>query len=503
MSETDNSNPSDIGTKAFSGAAIMVATRFAVRLLGLISVTVLARLLTPDDFGLFGTAALALSFFLLMKEVGFGEAVIKEKDISKEDIDTLWTMRLILSAITGAALFFSAPLITVFLKDPRVELVLQVMAMLPVLDALASPASPMLLRELKYGMDFLLKSSNKIVRVVAVIIVAVMLKSYWALVFGAILSSIFGVIISHIVRPYRPRITLARLNKHSGFAIWTYLRSVSRYIANSSDEYVVRSAANTAFFGIYHISRDLGRVLITDLIAPVREAMLPALAKMQSDPERHAAATGNILGAALIVASAISFGILVTAPELVLVLLGDQWVAATPYISLLTIGCACNAIGEINQSSFITAGLQKNLTYFWSLRAFVYGGGCITAGLLFDPTAIALTFSILSALSLIVESGYLFGKLGVKTSLLMLAYRPLLAGGLMATAVYFAPVPSDWAPLLALLAKVAIGGTVYGMLMAGFWKLTGYKNGPEYTLYSNLPEKIRKLIPLNINSVRR
>ena len=499
MNDKPIPNSSDLGTKAFKGAAFMVGTRFAVRLLGLVSVTVLARLLTPDDFGLFGTAALALTFFLLLKEVGFGEAVIKEKDLTKTDIDTLWTMRLILSAFTGTALYLAAPFITGFLKDARVEAVLQVMALLPLIDALASPASALLLRDLKYGTDFLLKSSNKIIQVVAVIIAAFILKSYWALVFGALLSSVFGVILSHIVRPYKPRLTLNKLEKHSGFALWSYLRSVSMYIANTSDEFVIRSAANTAFFGIYHIARDLARVLIADLIAPVREAMLPALAKMQHHPERHAAAVANIFGAAVIVGSAIAFGIVVTAPELVLLLLGDQWTAAALYFSMLAIGCACNAIGEVNQSSFVTAGLQKKTALFWTLRAATYSSGCITAGLLYGPEAVAITFSVLSAANLVAETKHLFNLLKVDTGILVLVYRPLLAGGLMAAAVYMVPVPAHWPLIMILASKIAGGGAVYGLVLAGLWKISGYKNGPEYTLYNNLPQKLQKLIPLRID----
>lgn len=488
----------DLGSSAFTGAAFMVATRFAVRLLGLISVTVLARLLTPEDFGLFGTAALTLGFFVLLKEMGFSEAVIRDPDLRKEDIDTLWTMRMILSIITALAVYFSAPFAADFLKDTRVTAVLQVMALLPIIDGLGSPASPLLLKDLKFATDFLLKSVNKIVQVTAVITVAFILKSYWALVFGALLSSIFGVVITHIARPYKPHISLSMLSKHQSFAVWTYIKSISFYFANSSDEFVVRSTASTGFFGIYHIARDLARVLIGDLIGPVREAMLPALSKMQNEPKRLAVAVSNIFGATLIVATALSFGIAMTASELVLLLLGDQWGGAAHFLSLLAIGCACNSIGEVNQSGFVAAGMQHKSALFWTLRAGIYGTGCVIAGLLYGPEAIALTFSLLSIIVLIFETRFLFNKLGVKTSMISLAFRPLLAGSLMAAALYFIPLSNDW-PLSAILfTKIASGGLVYGCVMLILWKLVQFKEGPEHTLYSNLPEKLRKLVPLRI-----
>jgi O-antigen/teichoic acid export membrane protein len=487
-----------LGSAAFAGAAVMVGTRFAVRSLGLISVTFLARLLTPEDFGLFGTAAIVLTLFVILKEVGFSEAVIKQKTLTKADIDTLWTMRLILSLITSGAIFLVAPYAASFLKDPRVTDVLQLMALIPTIDAFASPASPLLLREFKYKTDFLLKSGNKIVQVSAVITVALILRSYWALVFGALLASGFSVITSHIIRPYRPRLSLERFANHRNFAAWSYLRSVSLYIANASDEFIIRSSASTAFFGIYHIARDLARVLIGDMIGPLREAMLPALSQMQDDPTRRAVAASNIFGAALIVGTAISLGIVVTAPELVALLLGDQWAAAAPYLSLLAIGCACNSIGEVNQSSFVIAGRQKTAALFWAARALSYGTACLVAGLLFGSTAIALTFSVMSVLFLAIETRYLFRLLKVKSRLVFVSARPIVSGVIMAFTIASLPLSATWPPIIIFAAKVGAGSIVYGLVLISLWKLNGFKEGPEHTLYSHLPAKIQKLIPLPI-----
>lgn len=493
--EDDSSN---LGETAFAGAAIMIATRFVVRLLGLVSVTVLARLLTPEDFGLFGTAALILGFFLLLKETGFSEAVIKEENLEKRDIDTLWTLRLILSVFIGFSVYFLAPFIAGFLKDERVIPLLQTMAVIPLIDALASPAASILLRDLQFKTAFLLKSGNKVIQVTTVIIVAIILKSHWALVFGALLSSISNVVITHYIRPYKPRLSLSNLSKHRNFAFWTYVRSISSYFANTSDEYVIRSSANTAFFGIYHISRDLARVLISDVIGPVREAMLPALSRMQSNTKRHAAATANIFGAALIVASALSFGIAMTANELVLVLLGSQWADAAPYLTLLAVGTACNSVGEINQSSFATAGLQKKAALFWTLRGLSYALGCITAGILYGPSSVVITYSILSLLILIIETRYLLRKLGANINILTLSIRPIIAGLTMVGAIYLLPTFASWPVLTILVIKISLGSFVYGVMLLLLWKLDSFSDGPENILYSNLPPKIVNIIPTAI-----
>lgn len=472
----------------------MIATRFTVRLLGLISVTVLARLLTPADFGLFGSAALALSFFILLKEIGFGEVLIKQKTLEKADIDTIWTIRFILSLLIAALVTITAPFVAEFLKDPRIEDVLYFMALVPVIDSFSSPASPFLLREFKYGSDFLLKSSIKVVRVAVVIGVAIALRSYWALVVGALLSSVFSVIVTHMVRPYRPKLTLSKLKHHRNFAAWSYMRSMSDYLSRTSDEFVIRATQNTAFFGIYHVARDLSRILISELVSPIGEAMLPALSRLQGTQKRFSKAVTNIVGASFIVAVAVATGVIVTAHELVLVILGPQWVPTSKYLVWLAAGTACNSVGYINRSSFIAADRIKISANFWIARAVIYSAGCLVAALYAEPVTVAMTFTFLSAGFLVTETHTLLKTVNSADNLLQLTYRPLLSGFLMALAVANMPVADTWPTVVILLLKVFTGVFVYGASMLVFWKLANSSDGPEDALLQYLPGRLNKLV---------
>jgi lipopolysaccharide exporter len=495
LQNTNPKNDDALGAKALTGAALMIATRVSVRLLGLVSVTILARILTPDDFGLFGSAAIILAFFVLFREIGFGEALIKNKNVDKADVDTFWTIRFCLCLLIAAGVVATAPMVTVFLKDPRIEGVLYYMALIPVIESFYSPATAFLLRELKYGSDFLLKSADKLIRVIAVILIALSLRSYWALVYGALIASTLSVIASHIVRPYRPKITLSRLNVHASFVSWAYLRSISHYFASSSDELLVRGIYNTAFFGIYHIARDLGRVLIAEAISPIREAMLPALARLQDDRARYAEAVSNILGATIIIATAVSVGVLLIADELVLVLLGSQWAQASHFLAYVAIGCACNSIGDVNQSSYVAIGRQAISSRFWLARALLYAAGCFIAATHYGAQAVAVTFSALSFLAMLVESTSMLKTLGARSTFLSLFIRPTLAAVAMTLAVTNVPDTLGIPLAVLLVTKAGVGALTYCLTLLLLWKLSGLEKGPETALIENLPPKVRKFIP--------
>ncbi|MEX0298099.1 MAG: oligosaccharide flippase family protein [Kordiimonas sp.] len=480
--------------KVAVGAAMMVATRFSVRLLGLVSVTILARLLTPEDFGIFGTAALVLAFFFMVKEIGFGEAVIKTEDISRDDLDTLWTMRLILGSATAIALFVLVEPIAAFLKEPRVVDVLRLMAIIPIIDSLYSPASSLMLKEFKYKQDFILKSVDKFVRVIAVIILALTLKSYWALVFGSILASVFGVAISHVARPYLPRLTLVNRNKFGKFTLWLYFRSLARYVATSADEVVVRATENSAFFGIYHVARDLSRILITEIISPVGEALLPALVRFSGQTERFASATRDIVGIYFIVGIAVAFGIVATSNEIVLILLGSQWEHTATFLAIVAIGTACNSMGDINQSIFIAKNVPRYGAMFWTVRAASYFVLCLVAAMLWGPVGVVVAFSSVSILVLIAELVLVFRLVPSDRSWLVLILRPAIAGTLMLLGLDFTFAEVNL-PLWALaIAKVALGSMVYVAALLGIWVLLGRNRGPEYSLIARLPSKVQSIL---------
>ncbi len=476
------------------GAAAMVATRFSVRLLGLVSVTILARLLTPEDFGVFGTAALVLAFFIMVKEIGFGEAVIKTQGITKEDIDTLWTIRFLLSCLAALALFFLAGPIASFLKEPRVIDVLRLMAFIPVLDSFCSPASSLLLKEFKYGSDFILKSSDKLVRVIAVIILALTLKSYWALVFGSLLAAVFGVIVSHIARPYKPSLTLAKWKTFGSFSLWIYSRGVGKYLGNSADELVVRASENSAFFGIYHVSRDISRILITELISPIGEALLPALVKFSGEIDRFSSAVRNIVGVYLIVGVAVALGIILTSNEIVLLLLGPQWGEAGRYLALIAIGSACNSMADVNQSIFIAKNVPRYGAIFWGVRASSYFVFCLISGIFWGAEGVAITFSLVSIVMLSAELVSISFLVPSKDTWFLLFVRPVLAGGAMCASVLWG-MPSFEAPIGVLAAlKVLVGASVYIIVLVGLWWISGKPKGPEHALLQKLPQKVQAFI---------
>jgi len=492
--QEETGKPESYGGKVAIGAAFLVGTRFAVRLLGLVSVTILARLLTPEDFGVFGTAALALSFFILLKDIGLGEALVRTQDITRQDIDTLWTLGFITALVTAFLVFILAEPIAAFLKEPRIVEILHLMALIPIIDSFYSPASNLMVKDFKFAHIFILRSVDKFVRVIAVIILALILKSYWALVYGALMASVFCVIVSHIAGPYMPRFTLVSRQKYLSFAFWTYWRSLARYIAITSDEFIVRASESSAFYGIYRVSRDLTRVLIVELISPIREALLPALVQFSGDRQRTANAVYNIVGIYLIGGISITLGIIAISDHLVLLLLGPQWTQASYYLTLIAVGAACNSMAEINQSIFVSQNIAKQVAFFWGIRAVCYSLACLAGWTIGGAVGVAIAFSVISFILLIIELRFLFRFIASDRQWPRLFIRPIISGIAMFYIVSLWPENLIFPLALLTISKALVGAVVYFSSLLILWVGAGRPEGPELTIIERLPSRIHRIL---------
>lgn len=96
---TSNKQEKSLSQKSLEGTALLIVTRFIVRMIGFISVSVTARLLTPEDFGIVGAASLVIALFAVLNQVGIGEYVVRTKEIDEEELHTIWTFRVILSGV--------------------------------------------------------------------------------------------------------------------------------------------------------------------------------------------------------------------------------------------------------------------------------------------------------------------------------------------------------------------------------------------------------------------
>lgn len=488
--------PPPLARTIFRGALALGSLRFAIRLLGFLSVTITARLLTPADFGVIGTAAIVTGFFAVLQQTGMGEALIRLRTITADDLHTAWTISLAVAALVTAAVLAAAGPAAAWLGEPKLPPVLHLLAFAPLINALGSPATATLLRNLQFQREFQLRIAQKLGTVVCVIAGAFLLRTYWGLVYGTLAGAIWGAVVSHVLVPHPVRLRLSGAAYFLSFSFWTLVQALGAYAGRTADEIAVRRVADTMTFGLYHVSRDLTRIFVAESVAPAAAALLPGLARLQGDPARFARAAMHAVGAGAVVAVPVGFGISAVAPEAIVLLLGGQWAAAAPFLSIVAIGSVAGTLVGMHRAILVALGRANVSAWLSLLRAAVLVIACQLAAWQWGAHGAAVAYAVVSVTLFVVDYEVVFRLLGRPGAIFGIVARPVLAGLLMMLALWAVPLPASLPLIARAAAKVALGVATYGLALSALWWAAGRPEGPETTMLEQAPRGLgRRLLP--------
>lgn len=463
-----------------------------MRLLGLLSTIVLARLLTPEDFGVVSTAMIVIGFSEAMFEFGVRTVLIHTDDLTREDYDTAWTMSLI-QACAGAALTAAlAWPAALYFDDPRVTPVMLAMAAAMAAGGLRNIGIVDFQRDLAMGPDFLLFVGQKVISVAVAVAVAFAVQSYWALVAGYVAFNLSSVLMSYVLHPYRPRLSLARVRKFMRMSLWLTMQGIGRFAQYRLDRLVVGGAAGTAALGFYSVASDLAGMLVGELLAPMGRALLPAFAAMQKQRDRLRAAVEQAVSGSAALALPAAGGAALVAPQLIHVVFGEQWVPSVPIFQVLCLGMAVRALRHPVGTLLVATGrMVLSAGGTWA-QAIIFMGvwwlwyredglqGVATATLIAGAAFTLVSYARVLHLGLIGP-----------VQLLRAVSRPVLAT--LGMAVVLLNVPPPAVPtILDLALRIGIGAASYGVFLLIAWAALGRPSGLERIAMEMLQSGLRR-----------
>lgn len=313
--------------KVIKSAALLLGMQVVQRGLGIISTLILARLLTPDDFGIIALITIVLQFFELLAEIGNQQYIVQKETLRDSDLNTAWTMDILIKSFVALAVICSAPLLSVFFETPELALALAIATLALPLRALRTPGMMQAVREIDYRPLFRLTLWQKGLSFVAVITIAWLYQSYWAIVLGSLLSAAVFAIGSYRVHPYRPKWSLENAREQWNFSQWLLLRGIVGFTRSQIDNLIVSKHFSTSALGGYNLVREISLLPALSAIIPMSEPLLASIARVKDDPDSLAYRVRFSLAIMVTVLTPLTT-FLMLYPELIVVtLLGEQWQA--------------------------------------------------------------------------------------------------------------------------------------------------------------------------------
>lgn len=347
---------------AITGAGWNGGLQLATTILAAVKIAILARILTPSDFGVFALVAVALGLIESLTETGINATIIQSSKSTKYFLDTAWVISIVRGLLIAILMLLLGVAMRYIYNAPALLPLIAVASLIPIIKGFINPAIVTLQRELRFFRDAVYRLLRLVVEVISSVLLALILQSVFALVLGLLVSAIFEVLLTFVMFKDKPRFLYLRSRAQEIFANMKGLNlmAILSYVAENIDNLLVGRVLGTAALGIYQNSYGFTHKINLQLAKSVQFSTLPVYARLQEDASRLRAAFRKTLLVSLAVFTFIGLPFFLFPRETVLILLGAQWLEAVPLIRpLIVAGIIQSAV------SIASAILVIRRRYFW------------------------------------------------------------------------------------------------------------------------------------------
>lgn len=475
---------SEIRRRMAGGAIWMLLFKAVERSLGLISTLILARLLVPADFGLIAMAASLIALLELFSSFGLDTALIQRIDATPAHYNAAWTLNFLAACSIATLMLLMSWPAALFYRQPHVTPVICALAAGAVIQGMENVGVVDFRKQMRFDREFRFLLAKKVIAFCVTVPLAFWFRSYWALVCGILAGRTAGVSLSYLLSPFRPRFSLAHAGELMSFSKWLLVQNFLTFLRERSSDFILGRMVGPAGLGIFSVSAEISSMPGTELVAPINRAILPAYVRLAQDMPAMRREYLSVMSMVALIAVPAVAGFAVSAPFLVLLVLGPKWTQAADLIQIL----GFFSIGTVLQSNAYAAFLALNkpnvFAHINTIQVCVLLAllACLTP--LFGIYGAAWAYVITAISILPVGFYYITKHLGLRMRELVGAvYRPVCGAAIMYLGVRFLGPAMPHGPVsslqagVSLLKCVALGVPIYILAVAILWLVAGRPEG--------------------------
>lgn len=436
----------------------------------------LARLLAPESFGLIAMLMIVMELAQHFSQSGLGLALIRSKEVSEEDLSTIFYSNLILSILAYAGLFSIAPFLSAFYQQPLLVDLLRVLGLVVFLNAMTIVPTALLSRQMNFRTQMIANTLGVIVSGIVAVLLAWHGVGVWSLVAQSMVATAVTVSIIWYTTAWVPKLlfSIDSFKRLFGFGVNLLAIGVVRILVENSYIVVIGRVFSAEVTGLYFFSSKISQLISMQLTRAVQRATLPAMATLQEDSKSLRRKYRQIIQTMMFFISPVMGMTAAMAEPLIEAILGEQWNGAIVYTQLLCIVAALYPLHAINVNVLnvkgrsdlvLKIGLIKNATSLLLLF------GTLSFGVFW----IIVGQIINSFVSLLPNTYYTVRLIdyGIKDQLLDVI-KPVLAAVIAAFSVHLIVIFSDLAPFY-LLVVGSFGGIVIYSLLCRFLRVNAFE----------------------------
>ncbi|WP_434362073.1 lipopolysaccharide biosynthesis protein [Parasalinivibrio latis] len=312
------------------GAKWQLIIRWVTRIVGFASSLILVRLLTPEDFGLVAMATFFVYLFATFVNCGSTSYIVRKADITDDEVNSAWSLNLCLMVIAFITLVVLAKPLSSFVNMPKLENVLYLVSVTPLLTGLKNAGLDLFEKEYNFAAITRIEIIEKLSAVAVSLIIAWYWHSYWALILGTLAGLSIKTAAGYVICNYRPRFSRRHWHEQWHFSKWVFLISLSGYFRSRLDIFLIGRLMDSRAVGLYNVAQEFAWLPATELVYPLNRALYPVLSKNQSTLSQISDILVKQLAVLMMIVIPSTVGIILVAEPFVHVVLGEQWTDALP-----------------------------------------------------------------------------------------------------------------------------------------------------------------------------
>ncbi|MDQ3254147.1 MAG: lipopolysaccharide biosynthesis protein [Acidobacteriota bacterium] len=459
----------DLKGRSIRSSAVTLVSQGCKFFLQIGMTVVLARLLTPEDYGLFGVAFAVTTFFALFKDLGLSLSTVQSAEINHEQISTLFWINAALGCTLALLVALVTPLISWFYGEPRLASVMLAMAAGFVLIGVSGQHQALLRRQMRFTTLVIIETTAMFVGATVAVISAWHGARYWALVFMHLSMETVQACGVWITCGWRPGLPSRRAGVRSMLAFGGHLTAfdILSYFTHVFDNLLIGWYWGARQLGFYEKAYQLLMLPVTQFNAPISGVAHTTLSRLRNEPERYRIYLNKCILLTVGCGMPLVAFLFVAADEAVPLILGPQWVSVIPIFRALAPAAFLRTFTVCTGWIFVSLG-RTGRQFRWALVTTTITVLIFLVAVRWGPVGVAVAYSCWRSVVALPTLIYCCKDSPLRwTKLVETAVRPALAAVGAAVGLV---IIERWLPLIANpFVDLVCDGVLYGSLYLAIW----------------------------------
>lgn len=368
----------------------------AIRLLGQFAITaILARLLTPKDFGLIAMVVVFTNFVTVFRDFGLAAALIQREEPTEEHLSSMFWLNILTGLILALVLSALAPTIANFYHEDKLVLIIIVLASTFFTSSFGIVQNALFMKELNYKSIAIIWTLAVIISGAVAVILAYNGFGVWSLVYQQVVSSIFLGFLPWAFCKWKPKFLFRwrKIKELLGYGLHLTGFNLVNYFSRNLDNLLIGKFLSSTSLGFYNFAYQLMTFPLNSISSTIGQVMFPSLSIIKNDKEKVRNAYLKATSYIAVVTFPLMLGLLAIAPQFIRVIFGAQWERSIFLVQILAIIGLIQSISTTVGWIFQSQGRTK-IMFWWGIITTVILAGAFVLGLRWDIEGVAIAYAV-------------------------------------------------------------------------------------------------------------